>query len=92
MNKQELITEIELFLNNHGKKDQGLNPEVIWSSPDANEIDRVKNQLMTEDSIIQLPNSSWESGGYTPYSDLKAKAWHNEILRKIKVFNKSSDK
>lgn len=86
MKKQELITEIELFLKNHGKKDQGSDPDVIWSSPDAHELDRVKNQLKNNVEQIQTPNSSWESGGYSPYTDIKAKAWHNEILRKIKSF------
>lgn len=84
--KQSLVQEIEEFLSKHGKKAHDEDEGEYWNSPDAQSLEFFKIRLEAGDDPKQIsyPNSSWESGGYKPYSDKEAKAWHDNILFKIK--------
>lgn len=82
--RQQLATEILEFLEKHGKKavndDQGK-----WNSPDGSEMECVAELFMNEKiklSDIDIPHSNWESGGYQPYADAKAKQWHNDLKQR----------
>ena len=82
--RQQLASEILEFLNKHGKRavNEG---DGKWNSPDGSEMECVAELLMNEKvklSEIDIPHSNWESGGYQPYADAKAKQWHNSLKQR----------
>jgi len=81
--------EIKEFLSKHGKRD--VNNPTEWSSPDACLLETVATQLLSETPLeeIRIPFSEWGSGGYKPYSDQKAKDWHDSLLSRIEKTIKS---
>lgn len=83
----ELAKEVRQFLEDHARIDVRYDPEWDepqdrWSSPDASELDYAASE-MEAGRIPDYPRSSWESGGYEPYEDKEAKAWHDDLLQRI---------
>lgn len=84
----QLGNEILEFLKTHAKlaADQS-DPEVKYNSPDGSEMECVALLLLNEKiplQSIEIPFSSYNSGGYQPYNDEKAKSWHDELKQKVK--------
>lgn len=75
-----LSQDIATFLKAHA----GKNEDEEYTSPDAYELVAVQHQI-EEGSRVKYPNSSWESGGFRPYSDKAAKAKFTDIMERIKL-------
>lgn len=83
---QELVYfghEIVDFLKEHGKPSAQEGGE--WGSPDAHQLEDFAALLMNYMEPDHVPFSSWESGGYKPYSDKRAKDWHQSIKDRAAV-------
>lgn len=83
-----LAEEIMRFLDKHAKSSASYDPEVDdpeerYSSPDASELHAASVRLSRGEGYDRHPWSDWGSGGYGPYTDKEAKAWHDELVRKI---------
>ena len=89
--RMQLGNEIKEFLSKHGKSD--VNSPTEWSSPDACLIETAATQLLSEipTDEIRIPFSEWGSGGYKPYSDKKAKDWHDSLLSRIEKLIRSNE-
>jgi hypothetical protein len=84
----ELADEIMRFLDKHAKSAASYDPQFDdpadrYSSPDACELHLAAERLRRGMGIDRTPWSDWGSGGYAPYSDQDAKAWHAELVEKI---------
>jgi len=80
---RSLASEIREFLGKHAKPAANLEEEEKYNSPDAHELERAA-EILDEGASPVLPNSSWESGGYYPYTDKEARIWHDNLLTRIK--------
>lgn len=88
----ELAKKIKLFLSRHACLNADFDPEFDdeddkYASPDAGMLFAAQQSL---ERTGTLPNtlymhSSWESGGYTPYTDKKARDQHDEIVKECKL-------
>lgn len=85
----ELAVEIRSFLAKHAK----LTPTVPaeWSSPDAYELEAAAAAL-EQGGEVRYPHSEWGSGGYQPYVDAKAQAWHDRIIRSVLIYRTDEKK
>jgi len=83
-----LASEIDQFLQQHAKMDASEPEE--YSSPDAGLLKAAADSLRNSGTISSIPFSDWGSGGYKPYLDKKARAWHDSLLAKLKLFIGSS--
>lgn len=84
----ELADEIMRFLDKHANSAASYDPDFDdpgerYSSPDASELHVSAERLRRGIAIDRVPWSEWGSGGYSPYSDKTAKAWHDELVEKI---------
>jgi hypothetical protein len=84
----ELADEIMSFLDKHAKSAASYDPEYDdpaerYSSPDASELHVAAVRLRRGMGIDRSPWSSWGSGGYAPYGDADARAWHDALVEKI---------
>lgn len=84
----ELADEIMRFLDKHANSAADYDPEFDdpgdrYSSPDASEMHIAAERLRRGIAIDRGPWSSWGSGGYSPYTDKEAQAWHDELKQKI---------
>lgn len=82
----ELADEIMSFLEKHAKSAAAYefdDPAERYSSPDASELHVAAVRLRRGMGIDRSPWSSWGSGGYAPYGDAEARAWHDALLEKI---------
>jgi hypothetical protein len=84
----ELADEIMRFLDKHAKSAADYDPEYDdpserYSSPDASEMHVAAEKLRRGLAVGRIPWSSWGSGGYAPYGDAEAKAWHDALKDKI---------
>jgi hypothetical protein len=84
----ELADEIMRFLDKHANSAAAYDPEFDdpgerYSSPDACELHVAAERLRRGIAIDRVPWSDWESGGYSPYTDKEAKAWHDDLKQKI---------
>lgn len=79
---KHLVNRIRTFLKTYASK--STDDEEIWSSPDAFELEQCANALDSGRKISKMPWSSWESGGYTPYTSNDGRREHAEILAEIK--------
>lgn len=79
--KEELAKEIREFLAKHANR--SASDEAEYSSPDASMLEAAAIALEHD---LPIPDvwSSWESGGYSPYTDKAGKRWHEEILSKLR--------
>lgn len=73
--------EIVDFLAAHGKRD--ANDPQEWSSPDACQMENAAALLMNDMVPDSVPFSDWGGGGYKPYNDKRARAWHDRLLERI---------
>jgi hypothetical protein len=85
---EKLIAEIRRFVALHAKED--VNEPGMLSSPDAYQMLEAAESLQTKGFITHIPFSEWSSGGYKPYLDKKAKAWHDALLVKLQPFVKKT--
>ncbi|MFL9456043.1 MULTISPECIES: hypothetical protein [Nostocales] len=81
---KELSKEILDFLEkyavrNSQEADDYTSP---YSSPDADELFAAAKLLELEQTPIPV-YSSWESGGYKPYSSKEGREWHDSLVKKI---------
>jgi hypothetical protein len=84
----ELADEIMRFLEKHANSSASYDPEYDepgdrYSSPDASELHIAAERLRHGMGVERVPWSSWGSGGYAPYSDNQARAWHDQLVEKI---------
>lgn len=84
----ELADEIMRFLDKHANSAAAYDPEFDepgdrYSSPDACELHVAAERLRRGIAIDRAPWSDWGSGGYSPYTDKEAKAWHDELVEKV---------
>lgn len=84
----ELADEIMRFLDKHAKSSAAYDPEhddpaERYNSPDGSELHEAASRLREGQGVDRRPWSSWGSGGYSPYGDAAARAWHDELVRKI---------
>lgn len=91
MTKIELAAEIQEFLSKHagirpdyvaGEED----PEERFTSPDASCMSAAAHFLNEGLDLRAVPWSSWSSGGYKPYVDNEARAWHDRLKEECKQF------
>jgi hypothetical protein len=87
--RRKLAGDIHAFLAKHAKRSAD---EEEWSSPDAHELEHTAHQLNYGHGKVRHPNSSWESGGYHPYSDKEGRAKHDELLSRIKKHSQLSER
>jgi hypothetical protein len=86
MNRLALSNEIMLFLSQHGVRDQWEGEDNGWKSKGAKTLEDISNQLKDVQSVLiknELP--LWESGGFAPFDDLKAKKWFESIIAEIQA-------
>lgn len=58
----------------------------MWASPDAGNLYMIAGLLIEHGELPKgtLVDSSWESGGYRPYSDKEARDKHDRLVAKAK--------
>lgn len=92
MKRTELALRIKEFLENHAELNAEYDSEFDdeheqFASPDASSFfaaytcladDKVPHKTFSIDS-------SWESGGYKPYSDKEARLMHDELVRNYRM-------
>lgn len=88
-----LAAEIEKFLSQHAKHAAGYDPadpddDLKYNSPDGYELEAAATTLKHGGMLPRVPNSGWEGGGYAPYFDKKARAWHDDLLARTTLFVK----
>ncbi len=81
---KELAQEIYAFLAQYGKRCADEPEE--WNSPDACCMEAVAKELESRGHVRRLPFTSWESGGYGPYTSKKGKAMHDALILQMKSF------
>jgi len=86
--KQKLADEIESFLDQYANVAASYDPEwdlpeEKYSSPDADEMNYAK-KMLKRGKVPDVPNSSWQSGGYSPLNSNEGKRKHDRIIQKIK--------
>lgn len=84
----ELADEIMRFLDKHANSSASYDPETDepgdrYSSPDACELHVAAERLRRGMGIDRSPWSEWGSGGYSPYTDKTARAWHDDLVEKV---------
>jgi hypothetical protein len=85
--KKALAREIREFIEKHAGIAANYDPkydspEDRFSSPDASMLEAAANLLDEGRDIEFYVDSEWGSGGYHPYNDESAKAWHNTLVEK----------
>ncbi len=86
--KQKLGIRINLFLDKYAGLNANWDPEFDeenekYSSPDASTLKYCADVL----ALNMTPhdyNSSWESGGYEPYTSKEGREEHNAIINELK--------
>ncbi len=81
--EKELSAEIKKFLVSHAATMPDDPGE--YTSPDAYEFLAFANALDAGIKPVRIPFSYWGSGGYRPYTDDRAKSWHDDLLKKCKA-------
>lgn len=82
LSRLELAAEIRSFLDKHAGMSAWEPDE--YASPDAAMLSNAALHL--EMGIVpDVVWSCWGSCGYKPYNDEAARAWHDELLEKIKA-------
>ena len=87
-----LALRIKNFLASHAELSADYDPEYDdeddqFASPDASSFFAAYTYLKDD----KMPpktfrvDSSWESGGYKPYSDTKARLMHDELVRSCRT-------
>jgi hypothetical protein len=81
---KELSGEILAFLEkyavrNSEEPDDYTSP---YSSPDADQLFAAAKLLELEKTPIPV-YSSWESGGYKPFSSKEGREWHDSLFKQI---------
>ena len=84
MSHEEIAANIFRFLASHAKTAADFDPAFDqdadrYSSPDAALLHAAAERI----AVGQMPDrvmSSWESGGFTPYTDRAARAWHDNLV------------
>ncbi|MCP4528557.1 MAG: hypothetical protein GY833_21980 [Aestuariibacter sp.] len=86
-----LANKVLNFLLVHAEMNADFDPafddeEDMFGSPDASNLYMLAKQLietgaLTSNSIV---DSSWESGGYRPYSSKEARAKHDSLVGQLK--------
>jgi hypothetical protein len=71
-----LALEIRSFLSKYAKVDAD---EGDYTSPDANELETAATEIENFGELSHIPNSSWESCGYHPYTSIEGREWHDAI-------------
>jgi hypothetical protein len=85
---RELSDEIFRFLEKHAKSSASFDPEYDdpserYNSPDGCELHSAAMMLRDGKGFHRHPWSDWGSGGYGDYSDDEARAWHDDLVRRI---------
>lgn len=80
----ELAADITRLLATHAGRRPDFDPkwdgpEEQYTSPDAGILHAAAEQLARGEAPEPV-NSSWESGGYRPYPDKDARAWHDRLV------------
>lgn len=86
MNEEILAQDIQVFLQQHGKKVPGTND---WTSPDAVELEYYASCLSNGVKPQHPPHSEWGSGGYGRYTDEQARLKHERLLSRCHAHYKS---
>lgn len=92
IDRNELADEISRFLEAHANSAASYDPAYDepgdrYSSPDAAELHGVAELIRSVEGVpSRVPWSDWGSGGFSPYGDTDARAWHDAILVKIGEF------
>lgn len=84
----ELADEVMRFLEKHAKSAADYDPdfdrpEERYSSPDAAELHLAAEILRSGRGVDRRPWSEWGSGGYGPYGDSEARAWHDDLVNRL---------
>ncbi len=63
--------------------------EDVYGSPDAGNLFMIARQLSEQGKLHELTrvDSSWESGGYSPYADPEARAKHDQLVVELKEWS-----
>lgn len=85
----KLGNEILEFLKAHAKlaADQS-DPEVKYNSPDGSEMETAAVLLLDEKvplNSIDVPFSSYGSGGYQPLNDKNVQAKHDSLKQRVRL-------
>lgn len=80
----QLSQEIHSFLCSHAATLPDDDSE--FTSPDAYELLAFAEALDAGIKPRRIPFSEWESGGYKPYTDDRARQWHDSIIEKCKDY------
>jgi hypothetical protein len=99
--RTELALRIKTFLDSHAELNADYDSEYDdehdqFASPDASSVYAAYTYLV-DDKIPPKTfriDSSWESGGYKPYSDHEARMIHDELIgscKKLTVEAKNHD-
>lgn len=88
-NNLDLVSEIRNFLESHANISPNYDPdyddpEDRFTGPDPSELSYAADILERGEKLESVPRSDWGSGCYGDYTDKQAKAWHDEIMKKIK--------
>lgn len=87
-----LSARILTFLETHAHLNADFDPEYDdeddkYGSPDAGNLFTIARQLRDSGKLPSSlkADSSWESGGYYPYTDKKARAEHDQLIAEIRA-------
>lgn len=92
----QLAQSIKEFLTKHAKVRPDFDPseddeDERFASPDATLLlyaqERFEKGLLLPNGFSI--NSSWESGGYSPYSDTEGRKWHDSLVAACNAYNRS---
>jgi len=81
----KLHDEIQIFLDNHANVSPNAHPDDEhgkYSYPYASMLSIAASQIEAGVTPIRV-HSSWESGGYSPYTDREARARHDQLVARV---------
>lgn len=83
-NKQQLAKEIREFLAKYAGRVPDRPDE--YTSPDAYQLEMAAT-LLEQNKNVQYINSSWQSGGYKPYTSEEGRKLHDSLINRCKKLN-----
>lgn len=86
--KAKLSNEILAFLSNHALIAANYDPdfddeEDKFNGPDPSALYMAAMQLKNDQAPMDV-HSDWSSGCYYPYTNARAKEWHDQLVASIK--------
>lgn len=84
---KDIIAEIKDFIEKHANISPGYDPEYDepeerFTGPDTMMLNLAAISL-EKDENYPFVHSDWGSGCYHPYADTEARAWHDDLVKRV---------